>query len=99
LRYHKLVIRSFNDKNAEAVWNRRNVKALGPEISRAGYKKLLILDAAADINDLRVPPGNRLEKLVGDREGQYSIRINGQYRLCFTWKDGGADGVEIVDYH
>ena len=62
-------------------------------------RKLLLLDAAGSLEDLRVPPGNRLEKLKGDRRGQHSIRINQQYRICFTWQDGGASQVEIVDYH
>jgi proteic killer suppression protein len=75
------------------------VKAIGPELTKAAYKKLAILDAAGNVNDLRVPPGNRLEKLTGDREGQHSIRVNDQYRICFVWKDGNAEDVEIVDYH
>ena len=58
-----------------------------------------MIDAARDVEDLRVPPGNRLEKLSGDREGQYSIRVNDQYRICFSWSDGGAENVELVDYH
>ena len=66
---------------------------------RAALRKLLILDAAEKLEDLRVPPGNRLEKLKGDRVGQHSIRINDRYRICFLWTDGGADAVEIVDYH
>ena len=71
-----------------------------PDIQKIALRKLLLLDAATSINDLRIPPGNRLEKLVGDRKGQYSIRINGQWRICFTWTDeNNADQVEIVDYH
>jgi proteic killer suppression protein len=62
-------------------------------------RKLQMLDAAVELADLRIPPGNRLEKLAGDRKGQYSIRINDQWRICFEWKDAGAWGVEIVDYH
>ena len=58
-----------------------------------------MIDAARDVEDLRVPPGNRLEKLSGDRDGQYSIRVNDQYRVCFSWSDGGAENVELVDYH
>jgi proteic killer suppression protein len=68
-------------------------------LQRAALRKLLLLDAAESLHDLRVPPGNRLEKLAGDREGQYSIRINDQWRVCFLWKDGGAHDVEITDYH
>lgn len=71
-----------------------------PDIQKAALRKLLLLNAATSVNDLRTPPGNRLEKLVGDRTGQYSIRINGQWRICFVWTDeNNADQVEIVDYH
>ena len=69
------------------------------DIQRAAYKKLLMIDASIDVNDLKIPPANRLEKLSGDREGQYSIRINKQYRICFLWDNGSAFDVEIVDYH
>ena len=68
-------------------------------IERQPRRKLLLLDAAGSLNDLRQPPGNRLEGLKGDRRGQYSIRINDQWRICFVWQDGGAEHVEIVDYH
>lgn len=98
-RYVTEVIRSFRDGITQAVWERRHIKAIGPELSRAAYKKLLIIDAATTINDLRVPPGNRLEQLTGNRTGQHSIRVNDQYRLCFTWKDNGADDIELTDYH
>lgn len=71
-----------------------------PDIQEIALRKLLLLNAATSVNDLRVPPGNRLEKLVADRKGQYSIRINGQWRICFVWTDeNNADRVEIVDYH
>lgn len=71
-----------------------------PDIQKIALRKLLLLNAATSVNDLRVPPGNRLEKLVADRKGQYSIRINGQWRICFVWTDeSNADRVEIVDYH
>ncbi len=93
------MIQSFADKEAEKVWGRRPSRKLGPDVQRAAYRKLLILDAADDINDLRVPPGNRLEKLVGDRKGQHSIRINDQWRICFTWTASGPRQVEIADYH
>jgi proteic killer suppression protein len=89
------VIRSFRDKDTEAIWRRRFVKKL----SRLTYNKLVLVDAAENINDLRVPPGNRLEKLSGDRAGQYSVRVNDQWRICFTWSAGGAKNVELVDYH
>ncbi len=70
------------------------------DIQKTALRKLLLLNAATSVNDLRTPPGNRLEKLVGDRKGQYSIRINGQWRICFVWTDeNNADQVEIVDYH
>jgi proteic killer suppression protein len=69
------------------------------DLQRAAYRKLLIIDAAGSINDLRIPPGNRLEKLSGDREGQYSIRINEQWRICFNWRANDAFDVEISDYH
>lgn len=72
---------------------------LAPEVQRMSQRKLAVLDAAESLQDLRVPPGNRLEKLSGDREGQHSIRINNQWRICFRWRDGDADDVEIVDYH
>jgi len=89
------VIRSFRGNDAEAIWNRRYVKRL----SRLAYNKLVLINAAEAINDLRVPPGNRLVKLVGDRAGQYSVRVNDQWRICFTWSASGASNVELVDYH
>ena len=93
------MIRTCKDADTENVWNRRYVKKFGLDLTRSAYKKLSILNAATAINDLRVPPGNRLEKLSGDREGQHSIRINDQWRICFEWTDGDAENVEIVDYH
>lgn len=93
------MIRSFRNADTEKVWNREHVRASGPELQRAAQKKLRLLNAASGLNSLRVPPGNRLEKLVGDRAGQHSIRINDQYRICFVWTDNGADDVEITDYH
>jgi proteic killer suppression protein len=98
-RYHWRVIRSFRDKDTEAIWQRRYVKRLGPELSRLTYNKLVLINAAESINDLRVPPGNRLENLSGDRAGQYSVRVNEQWRVCFTWSSSGAGNVELVDYH
>jgi proteic killer suppression protein len=94
-----MVIRSFRDNATQAIWERRHTKAVGPELARAAYKKLLMIDAANTINDLRVPPGNRLEQLAGERHGQHSIRVNDQFRLCFTWNDNGADNIEFTDYH
>ncbi len=93
------MIRSFQDGRTEKVWNREQVRAFGPELQRAAQKKLRLLNAASELNSLRVPPRNRLEKLAGDRVGQHSIRINDQYRICFVWADGGADDVGITDYH
>jgi toxin HigB-1 len=93
------VIRSFRDKDTEAVWHRRYIKRPSPELSRLPYNKLALISAAESINDLRVPPGNRLEKLSGSRAGQYSVRVNDQWRICFTWSTAGAGNVELVDYH
>jgi proteic killer suppression protein len=93
------MIRSFKDSRTKKVWVREQVRAFGPDLQRAAQKKLRLLNAASELQSLRVPPGNRLEKLTGNRTGQYSIRINDQYRICFTWVDGGADDVEITDYH
>ena len=93
------MIRSFKDSQTEKVWNREHVRALGPQLQRTAQKKLRLVNAASELNSLRVPPGNRLEKLAGNRAGQHSIRINDQYRICFVWTDGGAEDVEITDYH
>ena len=94
-----VVLRSFRDKDTEAVWHRRRSRRLDPVIQRAAWRKLAMLDAAEILADLRVPPGNRLEKLAGNRAGQHSIRINRQWRICFSWSDAGPENVEIVDYH
>ncbi len=93
------VIGSFRDAKTQAIWERRHTKAVGPELARATYRKLLLIDAATTINDLRTPPGNRLERLVGDREGQHSVRVNDQYRICFAWTDNIASGIELTDHH
>lgn len=93
------VLQSFRDKDTERVWQRQRSKRLDPTTQRAALRKLLILDAADQIGDLRIPPGNRLEKLKGDRANTYSIRINDQWRICFVWKEGGPANVGIVDYH
>jgi toxin HigB-1 len=93
------VIRSFSGGDAQKIWELRCPKGIGQDLAKAARRKLQILDAAEVINDLRVPPGNRLEKLQPPREGQHSIRVNDQYRICFTWSNGGADDVELVDYH
>ncbi|HEV3046063.1 MAG TPA: type II toxin-antitoxin system RelE/ParE family toxin [Solirubrobacteraceae bacterium] len=93
------MLRSFADKETERVWRRERVRKLDQGTQRAALRKLLILDAAETLDDLRVPPGNRLEKLKGDRAGSYSVRVNQQWRICFSWTDAGPEGVEIVDYH
>jgi proteic killer suppression protein len=93
------VIQSFADEQTKKVWEREHVRRFGPDLQRAAQKKLRLLNAADVLNDLRVPPGNRLEKLSGDREGQHSIRINDQYRICFVWTVAGPAEVQIVDYH
>ena len=93
------VIQSFADETTRKVWDLERAPRLGTDVQRAAHKRLQMLDVARTINDLRVPPGNRLEKLVGDRSGQYSIRVNDQYRICFAWADAGPVDVQIVDYH
>lgn len=93
------MIRTFRDKETEKVFRREPSRRLPAALLRQTQRKLIILDGAETLQDLRIPPGNRLEKLRGDREGQYSIRINGQWRICFKWSEGGADDVEIADYH
>lgn len=93
------MLQSFADKDTERVWRRQRSRRLDATVQRAALRKLLILDAAETIGDLRIPPGNRLERLAGDRAGQYSIRVNDQWRICFRWSAAGADDVEIVDYH
>ena len=93
------MIKSFRDRDSQKVFERQPVRRWPASVQRAALRKLLILDAAERLDDLRVPPGNRLEKLTGDRAGQYSIRINDQWRICFQWRDGDAYQVEITDYH
>ena len=93
------MIQSFADEQTRKVWAREHVQQFGPELQRAAQKKLRLLNAAETINDLRIPPGNRLEKLAGDRDGQHSIRINDQYRICFIWTSADPTDVQIVDYH
>jgi toxin HigB-1 len=92
------VIRSFKTEDTEQLFNDERVRKW-QAIENVARRKLNLVHAAARLEDLRVPPGNRLEKLVGDRKNQYSIRINDQYRVCFEWRDGDAYDVEIVDYH
>jgi len=92
------MIRSFRDAATARLFADEDV-ARFRAIERQARRKLLLLDGVGALNDLRQPPGNRLEALKGDRQGQYSIRINDQWRICFIWRDGGAEQVEIVDYH
>jgi len=93
------MIKSFRDKETEKILNRQFSGKLSQNIQHVARKKLIILDAATVLNDLRVPPGNRLEALKGDRKGQHCIRINDQWRICFKWKAGDMYDVEITDYH
>lgn len=92
------MIRSFKDAAAARLFADEDVPRFRA-IERQARRKLLLLDAAASLDDLRSPPGNRLEALKGDRRSQHSIRINDQWRICFIWRDNGAENVEIVDYH
>ena len=93
------MIRSFRDRDTQRLFDRQPVRKLGADLQRTALRKLRQLDAAVSLEDLRVPPGNRLEKLSRDRAGQHSIRINDQWRVCFRWVGGDAHAVEIVDYH
>lgn len=93
------MIRSFRDRDTARLFRREPVRQWGADVQRSGLRKLRMLDAATVIADLRVPPGNRLEQLVGKRIGQSSLRVNDQWRICFRWNDGEAHGVEMVDYH
>ena len=93
------MIRSFKDADTVAVASRERCRRFPADIQRRAQAKLMMLNNANDLNDLRVPPGNRLEALSGDRKGQHSIRINQRWRICFFWRQGDAFSVEIVDYH
>lgn len=93
------MIASFASTETEKVWNRIFSKKLPHSMQKAALRKLWLVDAAVELKDLRIPPGNRLEALKGNREGQHSVRINDQYRICFRWFSGNAHDVEIVDYH
>ena len=93
------MIRSFADRATERLWRRERVPSIDPRVQQTALRKLAHLDAARFLDSLRVPPGNRLEALKGNRRGQYSIRVNDQWRVCFTWTEGGAEDVELVDYH
>ena len=93
------MIRSFADAETELIWNGMRSRKLPAEIQPIALRKLRMLDAARVLTDLRVPPGNRLETLKGDRLGQHSVRVNDQWRVCFVWTPEGPKDVEIVDYH
>jgi proteic killer suppression protein len=94
-----VVLQSFADPDSERVWRRERVRTFHPELQRVALRKLVMLDAAESLADLRVPPGNRLEKLGGDRAGQHSIRVNDRWRICFRWTKAGPEDVSITDYH
>lgn len=93
------MIKSFSNKDTEKIFLRQFAKQIPADIQRKARQKLLMIDAACELSDLRIPPGNRLEALKNNRQGQHSIRINDQWRICFSWKNGDAYDVEIVDYH
>ena len=93
------MIRSFADKETQRIWNGLRSRKLAPDIQDRALDKLRLLNRAKALNDLRNPPSNRLHRLSGDRAGQHSISINTQWRVCFVWKHGAAESVEIVDYH
>jgi toxin HigB-1 len=94
------VIKSFADRRIKKFWETGKSKGMPPaNLRRIALRKLVMLNDAAELRDLEVPPGNRLEVLTGDRKGQWSIRVNEQFRICFVWRDGNALEVEIVDYH
>ncbi|MXX04822.1 MAG: type II toxin-antitoxin system RelE/ParE family toxin [Gemmatimonadetes bacterium] len=93
------MIRSFGDRETQLVFSRFRSRKLPHDIQRIAVRKLRMLNRSTILDDLRVPPANHLEKLRGDRAGQYSIRINAKWRICFTWRNGDAYNVEIVDYH
>jgi proteic killer suppression protein len=93
------MIASFRDGETEKIWHGERSRRLPTDIQAAALRKLRLINAAKRLDDLKVPPGNRLEGLKGNRAGQWSIRINSQWRICFRWRDGGAEDVEIVDYH
>lgn len=99
IRYACGVIKSFRDRDTERLAERQPVRRWSSELQHVALRKLRVLDAAETLDDLRVPPGNRLERLRGDRAQQHSIRINDQWRICFRWRSGDAYDVEIVDYH
>jgi proteic killer suppression protein len=99
MRYYMVMIKSFRDDETEKVFRRERSRKFPPDVQRRAQRKLMLVEAAEIVEDLRIPPGNRLEKLSGKRSGQHSIRVNDQWRICFRWNRGHACDVEIVDYH
>ena len=99
MRYYGLVIKSFKCKETRKIFKREFSRRIPHDITQTARRKLLILDAATELHTLKVPPSNHLEKLRGKRSGQYRIRINDQWRICFSWRGSDAHDVEIVDYH
>lgn len=97
--YNILMIKSFKSKEAKKIFNREYVRNLSSAIQRTAMRKLWMINAVVSISDLRVPPSNNLERLRGRRKGQYSVRINSQWRICFKWQQSDAHDVEIIDYH
>ncbi len=97
--YNTVVIKTFKDEPTQKIYQRQPARKLPPDIQQVALRKLRMLNNAVSLNDLRVPPANRLEKLSGDRVGQWSIRVNDQWRICFEWRESDAYDVEIVDYH
>ena len=93
------MIRSFANAETERLWNGDSVRRLPSDLQRRALTKLQLINAAVELEFLRLPPGNRLEPLIGNRKGQHSIRINDQWRICFRWTEQGVEDVEIVDYH
>lgn len=93
------MIRGFRGTETETIWEGRRSRKLPHDIQSVALRKLMMLNRARTLEDLRIPPANRLEPMKGGRKGQWSIRINRQWRVCFVWRDGDADDVEIVDYH
>ena len=98
-RYYDFMIRTFRCRDTERLFHRERPRRFPTDVHRRAYGKLVMLHAATTLEDLRSPPGNRLEALRGSRRGRHSIRVNDQWRVCFVWRDGGADDVEMVDYH
>lgn len=93
------MLQSFSDEDSRRVWLRERVRKFHPDVQKAALRKLVLMDAAETLSDLRIPPGNRLERLAGDRRGQHSIRVNDQWRICFRWTKAGPEDISITDYH